>query len=191
MGLETPVLMITGYPTIKTAVEALRLGAVDYLAKPFTRSELLGPVNRALRKDSSAAEPPVIVTPGDANGVSEPKVSLVPGNRFCLREHSWALFRQDGTMEIGIESSFLKTLGVVSSIELPCENDLVEQGFVGFRLKTRANEEHNVFVPLSGQVVEVNGKAAESPADIGAETWLVRIVPSRLESELPLLLRSE
>lgn len=191
IGLETPILMITGYPTIKTAVEALRLGAVDYLAKPFTRSELLGPVNRALRKTVRVTEPPVVVTPGDANGLSEPEVSLLPGDRFCLREHSWAVFQQDGTMEIGIESSFLETLGVVTSVELPFENDLIEQGFVGFRLKTQAKEEHNVFVPLSGQVVEVNKHAAESPADIRADTWLVRIVPSRLQSELPLLLRSK
>jgi DNA-binding response OmpR family regulator len=190
-GLETPVLMITGYPTIKTAVEALRLGAVDYLAKPFTRSELLGPVNRALRKTFQATEPPVVVTPGDADGVTEPAVSLLPGDRFCLREHSWAVYRQDGTMEIGIESSFLETLDVVAGVELPTENDLIEQGFIGFRLKTEANEEHNVFVPLSGQVVEVNGEAAANPAQIRADTWLVRIVPSRLETELPLLLRSE
>jgi DNA-binding response OmpR family regulator len=191
MALEAPVLMITGYPTIKTAIEALRLGAVDYLAKPFTRSELLGPVNRALRKTSEAAGPPVVETPGDADGVSSPEVSLLPGDRFCLRKHSWAVFRQDGTMEIGIESSFLESLDVVAGVELPSDKDLIEQGFVGFRLKTKANEEHNVFVPLSGQVVEVNHEAAQNPSDIRADTWLVRIVPSRLETELPLLLRSE
>jgi len=191
LGLAAPVLMITGYPTIKTALEALRLGAVDYLAKPFTRSELLGPVNRALRRTPQATEPPVVQTPGDADGVSEPEISLLPGDRFRLREHSWAVYRQDGTMELGIESSFLETLDVVVGVELPSENDLIEQGFVGFRLKTKANEEHNVFVPLSGQVVDVNREAAESPADISADLWLVRIVPSRLETELPLLLRSE
>ena len=52
--IETPAIMITGYPTIKTAVEALRLGAVDYIPKPFTRKELLNPLNRALRRVSEA-----------------------------------------------------------------------------------------------------------------------------------------
>ena len=52
-GYEVPVLMITGYPTIRTALEALRLGAVDYVSKPFTRQELLGPVNRTLRRGSA------------------------------------------------------------------------------------------------------------------------------------------
>jgi len=191
MGLEVPVLMITGYPTVTTALQALRLGAVDYVAKPFTRSELLGPVNRALRRPRQAAGPAVKATPADADGLSEPAVSLLSGDRFRLREHSWAVYRQDGTVEIGIESSFLETLDSVARVELPSENDLIEQGFVAFRLKTEANEEHNVFVPLSGEVVEVNREAAEQPGDIGADTWLVRIIPSRLEQELPLLLRSE
>ncbi len=51
--LEVPVLMITGYPTISTALEALRLDAMDYIAKPFTRQELLAPVNRALRRGAA------------------------------------------------------------------------------------------------------------------------------------------
>ena len=60
-GHRIPVLMITGYPTIRTALHALRLGAVDYLTKPFTHKELLGPVNRVLRRRdlswSTAASP--------------------------------------------------------------------------------------------------------------------------------------
>jgi len=36
----TPVIMITGYPSIETAIEALKQGAVDYLVKPFRVDEL-------------------------------------------------------------------------------------------------------------------------------------------------------
>ncbi len=35
------VIMITGYPSIDSAVESVRLGADEYLAKPFTKKELL------------------------------------------------------------------------------------------------------------------------------------------------------
>jgi len=39
-GRKTAVIMITGYGTVETAVEAMKLGAVDYLRKPFTPDEI-------------------------------------------------------------------------------------------------------------------------------------------------------
>lgn len=47
---DTEVMMITGYPSIEGAVQALKSGAEDYLAKPFTQDELLSAVERALDK---------------------------------------------------------------------------------------------------------------------------------------------
>ncbi len=46
---EAIVVIITGYGTIKTAVQAIKLGAFDFIAKPFTPDELLKLVNRVLR----------------------------------------------------------------------------------------------------------------------------------------------
>jgi len=42
------VIMITGYSTIQTAVEAMKLGAADYISKPFTPEELLDAISKAL-----------------------------------------------------------------------------------------------------------------------------------------------
>jgi DNA-binding response OmpR family regulator len=184
-GHDVPVLMITGYPTIRTALQALRLGAVDYLSKPFTRKELLGPVHRTLRRPAAEATEEI---PSDAGeeGAAPPRVR--PGDRFHLRKHSWAVSREDGKMAIGIERSFLDSIDAVASLEAPGESDVIEQGFVGFKLTTASGELHNVFVPLSGQVVEVNEEALRDPGSVGPDTWLVVIVPNRLETELPLLL---
>jgi DNA-binding NtrC family response regulator len=49
---DTEVMMITGYPSIESAVEAVKIGAQEYLAKPFTDAELLSAVGRALSKQS-------------------------------------------------------------------------------------------------------------------------------------------
>jgi len=49
-GQLLPVIIITGYSTIKSAVEAIKMGAFDYLAKPFTPDELLAAVEKALRQ---------------------------------------------------------------------------------------------------------------------------------------------
>ncbi len=45
---DTEVLVITGYSTVNTAVEAMKLGASDYLSKPFTEDEFLLAVKGAL-----------------------------------------------------------------------------------------------------------------------------------------------
>jgi two-component system response regulator HydG len=47
---ETEVIMITGYPSVEGAVKAVKIGAEEYLAKPFTDEELLSAVRRAMDK---------------------------------------------------------------------------------------------------------------------------------------------
>jgi len=47
---RTQVMMITGYATVEGAVEAVKTGAEEYLAKPFTDEELFAAVERALEK---------------------------------------------------------------------------------------------------------------------------------------------
>lgn len=44
----TAVMVITGYPSVEGAVQAVKLGAEEYLAKPFTADELTAAVRRAL-----------------------------------------------------------------------------------------------------------------------------------------------
>ncbi|MCP4568809.1 MAG: sigma-54-dependent Fis family transcriptional regulator [FCB group bacterium] len=46
---HTEIMMITGYPSIGGAVEAVQLGAADYLKKPFTEEELFASVEKALK----------------------------------------------------------------------------------------------------------------------------------------------
>jgi len=46
---DTKVIMITGYASIETAVEAARMGAVDYLPKPFTPDEIRQATDNAFR----------------------------------------------------------------------------------------------------------------------------------------------
>ena len=46
---DAKVIMITGYASIETAVEAARIGAVDYLPKPFTPDEIRSATERAFK----------------------------------------------------------------------------------------------------------------------------------------------
>jgi len=45
-----PVVMVTGYASIDTAVEAIQRGATDYVAKPFTPDELFNAASKAIRR---------------------------------------------------------------------------------------------------------------------------------------------
>jgi len=53
-----PVLIITGYATAKSAVQAMKLGAADYIEKPFTPDQLLKAVDAAL--DMAATQTPEV-----------------------------------------------------------------------------------------------------------------------------------
>ena len=55
--LTMPVVMMSGHGTIDTAVEATRIGALDYLEKPIALQRLLATVKRALRNQEVAASP--------------------------------------------------------------------------------------------------------------------------------------
>lgn len=50
MGLKFPVIMITGYPTNKTAAESKRLGAFKYMHKPVKKDEFLHVTQMALQQ---------------------------------------------------------------------------------------------------------------------------------------------
>ena len=51
-----PVLIITGYASVNSAVQAMKLGAADYIEKPFTPDDLLKAVDLAIEK--AASRPP-------------------------------------------------------------------------------------------------------------------------------------
>lgn len=59
MGLTAPdtaVVILTGYPTLESAIQALRQGACDYIVKPFKVQEVLATLERALAQQTLMAE---------------------------------------------------------------------------------------------------------------------------------------
>jgi two-component system nitrogen regulation response regulator NtrX len=56
----TPVIMISGHATVPTAVEAIRLGAYEFIEKPFSKEKILNYVKRALESASLKKEKDII-----------------------------------------------------------------------------------------------------------------------------------
>jgi len=50
---ETPIMILTGYGSMETAIEAIRLNLDDYVLKPINRDDLLEKIQRCLKKDNS------------------------------------------------------------------------------------------------------------------------------------------
>ena len=50
LGLDVPVILMTAYASVQTAVETMKLGAFDYIQKPFNADEVAILVERALRE---------------------------------------------------------------------------------------------------------------------------------------------
>ena len=55
-GVDVPVVIVSGINTAWTAAAAMRLGALEYITKPFDEGELLASVSFALRRAADAAE---------------------------------------------------------------------------------------------------------------------------------------
>ncbi len=55
---DVPLIIMTGYADIQTAVQAMKLGASDYVAKPVNPDELLRKIGEALSANSPAADTP-------------------------------------------------------------------------------------------------------------------------------------
>jgi DNA-binding NtrC family response regulator len=75
--LTMPVVMMSGHGTIDTAVEATRIGAVDFLEKPIALQKLLSTVERALRKgELPAPNGEVLACMGKGTAMAELKQRL-------------------------------------------------------------------------------------------------------------------
>ncbi|WP_108446024.1 sigma-54-dependent transcriptional regulator [Halomonas denitrificans] len=71
-----PVLIMTSYASMRSAVEALKQGAVDYVAKPFDHDELLETVARVLHQQATQqGEPPDVTEP---DGKRQPMIGNCP-----------------------------------------------------------------------------------------------------------------
>jgi DNA-binding NtrC family response regulator len=73
--LTMPVIMMSGHATIDTAVEATRIGALNFLEKPIALQKLLKAVEQGLARGSAAAPVPV---PAPARPAAPSGVSAVP-----------------------------------------------------------------------------------------------------------------
>jgi DNA-binding NtrC family response regulator len=94
--LTMPVVMMSGHATIDTAVEATRIGALNFLEKPIALQKLLKTVTKALESS------PKYVEPAEEKASSSPSSS--PSPKVAISEQ--ASQAQDGEYISGIAKTY-------------------------------------------------------------------------------------
>lgn len=178
------MIMVTGYPTIKTAVQSVKLGAFDYIPKPFTPNELRGLVARALSQLDRSVD-------GEAGATIVP----VPKGLHYISGHTWLRREGETRAVVGMMPEFFKTLEEIDRIELPRLGTDTFLGEICVRITDNRGNTHRVWSPASGRIVKVNAELAPQPDRIRADPfqagWLFEIESPVLEDDLKSLSRSE
>ena len=79
---ETDVIMITGYPTIDTAVDCIKLGALDYLVKPFRLDDLEASLKKITSRHNGLHKSPI-----DSNGLKiDSRKNLIIGQSPLMKK---------------------------------------------------------------------------------------------------------
>ena len=186
---KIPVIINTGYATINTALQATQLGAFDYLAKPFSKAELKGVIKRAVELVSS----PELLSKEKAKSDSKDteKETTKPDTFKTISDTTWVMLEDDGLVLMGVERSFLITVGRIQSVFLPSINDELRQGSVFLQIFSTDLHSHSIITPLSGTVVDVNDKVRKDPnimlQDSYETGWLIRLKPSNFDYEIKMV----
>lgn len=181
---DTTVIMITGYPSIKSAVQAIKLSAYDFIPKPFTPEEIRTLTARALEGRHTYEE-----IASRLNIKEEKLVDIsIPADIYCIHEHSWAKVEEDGTVRIGIHHALAKTVKGITAVEFPDVNEMRFQGEACVRIIDSHEQVIRLWTPITGMVTAVNeelkndfSRVIYDPYESG---WLIKIEPTHLEEEL-------
>lgn len=178
------IIMITGYPSIRTAVQAIKFGAFDYIPKPFTPDELRTLVARALGRRHYYEEV--------ASKIGTPVEKLVemelPSDLYCIPEHSWVRLEKGGNVRAGIHYNFIGSICRIVSFDFPKVGETIHQGDVCLRVTDTRNLVHRLWAPVSGRVLAVNNGILEDNSPLTQDPyetgWLLLLEPLNLEEEL-------
>ncbi|MGO8753487.1 MAG: response regulator [Thermoguttaceae bacterium] len=176
---DVPVLIITGYPSIPNAAAAMRLGASDYVTKPFTAEEITWAVQRvlAVQRELSGESPP------EAAAAESPLGAKWIGKALFWDE-AWVRTEMDGSACAGAVLPGLRG-AEITGIRLPRIGEVVYQG-LPLADVTLANKTALVVPsPVSGVVVVVNELLKQRPgwlaSDPFGEGWLACICTTHHE----------
>lgn len=191
---DIDVVIITGYATVETAVDCMKLGAMDYVQKPFTEDELLDFTKRSLIKRQDRIKRQLKPRVHIAHVAEDEKLSkgefAIPGGVFISESHCWAAVGQDGIVKVGLDDFAKKIIGKIDGIDFPNLGMVVAKDQPLFNIK-QGNKIVQFTSPVSGLIKSLNHNLTD---DIEAldftpyeKNWVCSIDAENLDIELPEL----
>jgi DNA-binding response OmpR family regulator/glycine cleavage system H lipoate-binding protein len=177
---DVPVMIMTGYPSIPNAAAAVRLGASDYVTKPFTPEQITQSVRRMLARHVNGKDRLEAAVP--TAEAWAPRA----GDFFFLDE-SWLQLEIDGSASVGAVLTCSRG-STVRAVRLPQVGEAVYQGLPLAGVTFTDDSMAVVPSPISGVVVAVNELLADDPSllltDPCGKGWMACICTTRLEEEI-------
>jgi CheY-like chemotaxis protein/glycine cleavage system H lipoate-binding protein len=177
---DIPVVIMTGYPSIPNAAEAVRLGASDYVTKPFTPEQITQSVQRVLAGRLAVMEE-------EAPAAAPAEETREQGDRFLFFGPAWLQPEEDGSARVGAVVA-PNQAAEARSIVLPKVGEVVYQGLPLAGITLSDGTEVIVPAPVSGLVVAVNERLNDEPTllatDPCGEGWIACVCTTRYEDEL-------
>ncbi len=178
---DVPVMIMTGYPSIPNAASAVRLGASDYITKPFTPEQITQAVQRMLaHRDSNGKN-----RPGSTSATVESEAP--PTREFLFLNEAWCQLEEDGSACVG--AMLPRSQGAtVQALQLPKVGEVMYQGLPLAGITMEGKSQRIVPSPVSGVVVAVNEQLTKDPSvmlnDPAGDGWIACICTTRLDAEL-------
>ena len=100
---DTPIIFLTGYGDVRTVVQAMKAGALEFLTKPFTAEQLLDAIRHAIERSGVAAR-----RHADIRVLGERYELLTPRERDVMTQVVAGLLNKQVGWELGISESTVK-----------------------------------------------------------------------------------
>ena len=108
-----PVVILTGYGDVPTAVECIKAGAVDFIEKPLDKGNLIGKVKSVLQENGNGAEVP----PGGSLTWAEKRVVKLVVDGKSSKDIARLLNRSKRTVDVH-RANAMRKLGAENLIDL-------------------------------------------------------------------------
>jgi len=102
---EIRIIIITAYGTVKNAVEAIKLGAVDFIEKPFSPREIRELVNSVLARDT--------LEPSALHGYD----AHIQWSKRCIQERRFPSAEEHVRKAIGLDASRAEAFNLLGALQ--------------------------------------------------------------------------